>query len=233
MNGVMDVPEKKKVVIWGDSLARGVIFDEEKNRYRIAPCTAVNYVAEHTGLEIVNRARMGMTVEAGLRSMEADLARGVAGDIAFLEFGGNDSDFDWRAISEDPRGEHLPKTPLARYEATMRTMIGMARDRGMQIVLCTLPPIISERYFHFVAREGLSEDNILAWLGDKDKIYRYHERYSLVLARLAREYRARILDLRSAFLEKWSPSPYFCRDGIHPNSEGQLLIGETALAALA
>ena len=229
----MEVSEKKKIVVWGDSLARGVIFDEEKNRYRISPCSAVSYVAEHTGLEIVNRARMGMTVEAGLRTMQADLAAGVTGDAAFLEFGGNDSDFDWRAISEDPTGEHLPKTPLDRYEETMRAMIGTARDRGMHVILCTLPPIISDRYFHFVARDGLSEENILTWLGDKDKIYRYHERYSLVLTRLARECRARILDLRSAFLEKWSPSPYFCRDGIHPNNEGQLLIGKTALAALA
>ncbi len=223
----------EKVVIWGDSLARGVVFDEEKNRYRISPAAAVGYVAEKTGLDIKNRARMGMTAEAGLAAMRADLAAGITGDVAFLEFGGNDSDFDWRAVSEDPTGEHLPKTPLATYEKDMREMIELARDRGMRVVLCTLPPIISDRYFSFVARDGLSEENILRWLGDKDKIYRYHERYSLSLARLARRYDARLLDLRAAFLEKWSPSPYFCRDGIHPNDDGQRLIAETVLGALA
>ncbi len=223
----------KRVVIWGDSLARGVVFDEERNRYRISPAAAVSYVAEKTGMDIKNRARMGMTAEAGLSAMRADLASGMEGDIAFLEFGGNDSDFDWRAVSEAPEAEHLPKTPLLTYENTMREMIELARSRNMRVVLCTLPPIISDRYFSFVARDGLNEGNILRWLGDKDKIYRYHERYSLSLARLARRYDARLLDLRAAFLEKWSPSPYFCKDGIHPNDKGQQLIAETVLRALA
>ena len=60
-----------------------------------------------------------------------------------------------------------------------------------------------------------------------------YERYSLALARLARECSCRLLDLRSAFLEKWDVRPYFCRDGIHPNDEGQLLLGRAVLRALA
>ena len=103
--------QNKKAVIWGDSLARGVIYDEAHGRYRIAPKTAAAYVSEHTGVEIINRARMGMTAEGGLAQMKADLAAGVSGDIAFIEFGGNDSDFDWRAISADPSAKHLPKKP--------------------------------------------------------------------------------------------------------------------------
>lgn len=225
--------KKTKAVIWGDSLARGVIYDEARGRYRISPTTAVGYVAAHTGVEITNRARMGMTAEGGLSQMKADLAAGVEGDIAFLEFGGNDSDFDWRAISADPTANHLPKTPIDRYEASMREMIGMAKERGMHVMLCTLPPILSERYFDFFSQGGLNRENILSWLGDKNKIYRFHERYSLALSRLSRECGCRLLDLRAAFLEKWDPKPYYCRDGIHPNNEGQILLGEAALAAIS
>lgn len=224
---------KKKAVIWGDSIARGVVYDEKSNRYRIAPHTAVSYVAEKTGMEIVNRARMGMTAQGGLALMRADLGAGVHGDVAFLEFGGNDSDFDWRAISENPDANHQPKTPLVDYERDVREMIRLTQENGMAVTLCTLPPIVSERYFDFFSREGLNTANILKWLGDKNKIYRFHERYSLALARLARECSCRLLDLRSAFLEKWDVRPYFCRDGIHPNDEGQLLLGRAVLRALA
>jgi hypothetical protein len=115
----------------------------------------------------------------------------------------------------------------------MREMISLATSHGMEVVLCTLPPIISERYFDFFSRTGLDSDNILAWLGDKNKIYRYHERYSLALARLAREAHCRLLDLRAAFLELWDVRPFFCRDGIHPNADGQRLIGEVTLAAIS
>ena len=222
----------KKVVIWGDSLARGVVYDEERKRYRIAEQTAAALVAEKSGMEIVNRARMGMTAESGLSMMRADLAAGVRGDAAFIEFGGNDSDFDWRAISDDPTAEHQPKTPLATYEADVREMITMAQDAGMRVTLCTLPPIVSERYFDFFSGEELNRNNILAWLGDKNKIYRFHERYSLLLGRLAREYGCRLIDLRAAFLEQWDVRPYYCRDGIHPNASGQKLLGESILAAI-
>ena len=223
----------KKAVIWGDSLARGVIYDEERRRYRLAPKTAAAYVAEHTGVEIVNRARMGMTAAGGLCQMKADIAAGVTGEVAFIEFGGNDSDFDWRAISEDPSATHLPKTPIKEYEATLKSMIALAKEKGMRVILCTLPPILSERYFEFFSAGGLNRDNILAWLGDMNKIYRFHERYSLVLTRLSHECGCPLLDLRAAFLEKWDPRPYYCRDGIHPNGDGQILLGEAALLALS
>lgn len=223
----------KKVLIFGDSLARGVVWDENRGRYGLSSCSAAKLVAEKTGMQITNRSRMGMTAEGGLACMLADLEAGMTADSVLIEFGGNDSDFDWRAISEDPNAEHQPKTSIGTYEQDMRRMIELARARNMSVALCTLPPIISERYFDFFSRDGLNTDNILAWLGDKNKIYRFHERYSLVLGRLAREYGCRLLDLRSAFLEKWDAHPYFCRDGIHPNDMGQKLIGEAVLAQIA
>ena len=73
---------------------------------------------------------------------------------------------------------------------------------------------------------------VAARQGDKNKIYRFHERYSLHLGRLAREYSCRLIDLRAAFLEQWDVRPYYCRDGIHPNADGQRLLGESILSAI-
>lgn len=222
----------RKVLIFGDSLARGVVWDEARSRYVLSPRAAVKRVAEETGMTILNRARMGMTAEGGLACMQADLDAGMTADTVLIEFGGNDSDFDWRAISADPHADHQPKTRIDTYEKDIRRMIEMANGHGMSVVLCTLPPIISENYFDFFSRDGLNTDNILTWLGDKNKIYRFHERYSLVLGRLAKEYGCRLLDLRSAFLEKWDARPYYCRDGIHPNDMGQELIADAVLAQI-
>ncbi len=222
----------KNALIFGDSIARGVVFNSEKNRYQISKASAVQLIQEESGIEIINRSHMGMTVEGGLRQMESDLARGYTADVAFLEFGGNDADFDWKAISEDPRREHLPKTTLDRFETDIKQMITSLKGAGMRVVMTTLPPMIADRYFDFFSKGGLNQENILTWLGDVNKIYRYHERYSLKLTKIARETGCHLIDLREAFLEKWDHSPYFCEDGIHPNDMGQRLIGETVLSAI-
>ncbi len=223
----------KKVIVWGDSIARGVIYDAEHRRYRISPCAAHARVADETGMEITCRAHMGMTAGAGLARMRADLERGMRADSVVLEFGGNDCDFDWRAVSQSPREAHIPKTPIAEFERDTRAMIELARSYGMAVSLCTLPPILSDRYFAFFSREGLDQGNLLSFLGEKNTLYRFHERYSLLVARLAREYDCRLLDLRAAFLSQWDPRPYICEDGIHPSDAGQLLMSHAILEALA
>ena len=42
----------KKVVVWGDSVARGVIYDEKRNRYTLARTSAAGIVAEKLNIEI-------------------------------------------------------------------------------------------------------------------------------------------------------------------------------------
>ncbi len=220
---------RKSAIVWGDSLARGVVFDEKRERYRIVPRPAATMVANELGMELINRSRMGLTTTQGLAMLQRDLENGLTADYAVLEFGGNDCDFDWSAISESPNTEHEPKTPAELYEKNMKEMISSVRRVGITPILVNLPPIHAEQYFHFIARNGLSEKNILHWLGDVFHIYRYQERYSMLATRVAKECGCRLLDVRSAFLNLWSSASLFCRDGIHPTEEGQELIGQTIL----
>ena len=222
----------KKAVIWGDSVAKGVIYDAERERYAIAKPPAADIVAAEAGIEIVNHARMGMTVRDGLAVAQRDLARGVTADIAVIEFGGNDCDFDWKAISESPQEIHLPRTPAEEFTRDLTQMVQMARGAGMEPYLLNLPPIHPEYYFDFISRNGLSRQNILQWLGDKNHIYRFHERYSAMIGRVARECGCRLLDIRTAFLDRWDTVKMICRDGIHPTMDGQRLIGSAIMAAL-
>ena len=218
-----------RAIVWGDSLARGVVYDEQRGRYSLVPRPAASIVADELGIEVINRSRMGMTTTQGLSSLQKDLERGLRADYAVLEFGGNDCDFDWSAVSQSPDEVHEPRTPAELYENNMREMIASVRSAGMKPILVNLPPILAEQYFHFVARNGLSEQNILHWLGDVFHIYRYQERYSMLATRVAKECGCRLLDVRTAFLSLWSSASLFCRDGIHPTAQGQELIGMTIL----
>lgn len=219
----------KKAIVWGDSVLRGVAYDEERDRYAVLKTTAVSKVSEELGIEVINRAKMGMTIESGLALIESDLNRGLVADAALIEFGGNDCDFDWKAISENPTARHLPKTPIDIFEEKLTLIVTKLRGSGIYTALATLPPIVADKYFDFIARYGLNKENILQWLGDKHHIYRFHEMYSNVIQKVAREYGCALLDLRSAFLSRWNSNELFCKDGIHPNQEGQLVMGEFAL----
>lgn len=90
----------KKVVIWGDSVAKGVIYDETREKYALAQAPAASIAAEKLGVEVINRSRMGATVADGERIMAQDLRRGLTADMAIIAYGRNDCDFDWHAVSQ-------------------------------------------------------------------------------------------------------------------------------------
>lgn len=228
----MKLLESVKAVIWGDSVARGVVYDETRNRYTISKCAAAPSFAQRSGAELINRSRMGMTSVEGAEQMSFDLSRGMTADLALIGFGGNDSDFDWQSISDAPEKIHLPKTPMEKFEQTMKSMIRALQSRGTSVILTTLPPVISERYFHFVSQNGRNPANILRWLGTKNRISTFHDGYSRTVEKLAGECGCALVDLARAFAAEKKPEDLFCADGIHPNDRGQRLIADTMYSAI-
>lgn len=222
----MEALAKETVVVWGDSLAKGVVYNSNRKRLGYSKTTAVDVAAERLGIDIVNRAKFGYTAPQGLEMMERDLAKGLTCQTAVIEFGGNDCNFNWAEISEHPEEQHLPATPPEQYASSMRAMAGWLRQRGIEPVLMTLPPIDAERYFRFLVGDKLNPKNILHWLGDVQQIYRYQEMYSMMVARVARELSIRLIDLRSRCLErKGFCKEMICDDGLHLTEEGQMFIG--------
>ena len=172
----------KKAIVWGDSVARGVVFDESRNRYRLAPCPAASYIAKERNMEITNRSRMGMTSSEGVEMLEKDLRAGLRADLAVLEFGGNDCDFDWQSISDTPEEEHLCKTPPALFEKIYTELLTKAKAFGSKVFALNLPPIVPARYFKKITEKaGICAENVLKWLGSVETIYRYQEMYSIMV----------------------------------------------------
>ena len=159
-----------RAYIYGDSLLKATMPDEQFRYHFHLPEVMERYSGRQT--EVVNRSKMGATVRKGQALLEHDLRRGMQADYALIAYGGNDSDFDWDAVQAHPQESHLPRTTLADFKEILLRMIRELRERGVQPVLMTLPPIDAQRYLDFLCREGRSRERIMDWLGDTQRIYR-------------------------------------------------------------
>ena len=77
----------QRVVVWGDSLAKGVTWNEARKRHAYSKTTAVDIAANKLGIEILNRSKFGCTAPQGMEIMERDLSEGLVCDTAVIEFG--------------------------------------------------------------------------------------------------------------------------------------------------
>lgn len=219
------------IQIWGDSVLKGVFFDEARSRYAIVRDNAVRLLGQALKLPIINRCAMGRTAPEGLSELEKEETP-LDGALVLIEYGGNDCDMDWAAVSENPQAEHLPKTLPEQFEKALRAMAELVRSRGGLPVISTLPPLHAQRYFDWVSR-GLSRDNILRFLGGAaSRIYRWQELYSDIALRAAAEIGCACLSLREYFLENLVDQDIYSLDGIHLNEQGQRMMAEAALRAI-
>lgn len=210
--------------IFGDSIMKGIVLDAQAGRYRPMNSGNADRFGRLFGAQVNNCSHFGYTIRKGEALLSRMLARGVKGDYALLEYGGNDCDFDWKAVAADPEGEHLPNTPLAEFTARYTALIGRLRQNGVTPVLMTLPPIDAERYLGWVAPEPEARKRVVRWLGDVQLIYRFQELYSGAVARIAAQTGALLADVRPCFLDKHNYRSLLCEDGIHPNEAGHQLI---------
>lgn len=207
--------------VWGDSIAKGIVFDETRGRYAVYRDNFVARLGRETDLCVNNYAMMGSTSDQGLAKMQGQELK--EGNLAVIEFGGNDCDLDWSAACEHPDIEQLGKVPLNRFSENILAMIRKVRDAGMIPALVTPPPLISQRYFEWISK-NLDPARILSYLGDVEHIYRWQERYAVAIRRIAQQESVRLLDIRDFFLSQMRFTELMCVDGIHPNEKGHDLL---------
>ena len=219
--------KQKKITALGDSLTRGVVLNE-KNRYSILDNSFIDIIGEKLGLNITNFGKFGCTIDFGQRVIERHADEIAASDYTFLEFGGNDCDFDWGVIADSPTAEHRPKTILDTFKEQFSKLIEKVRALGSIPVIISLPPIDSEYYFSFISRFMNSEqrDNVFSWLGgDINVISRWHEMYNRALFEISKLMHTPIIDITTPFDQyQGAMRSLYCTDGIHPNAEGHKLI---------
>lgn len=217
----MDV---KSILVVGDSLSKGVIFDSIKKRYCFAKDGFVSTMQKLLIPKIYNTAKFGATIAYG-ETLLVPKMRELEPEVVLIEFGGNDCDFDWEAIAKNPFLDHQPKTGYAEFVRRLTEMVVQVQEFGKTPLLMTLPPLNAPSYFNwFTGGDAEKGASILKWLGDVTRIYWWHERYSCAIERVARQTGANLIDVRSEFLAQEDFREYLCVDGIHPNHEGHHLI---------
>lgn len=218
-------------LVLGDSVSKGIVYDESRGHYEPLRENFIALAAAACGASVKNYSIFGATVTKGLEVWARHEAKLPDEGLCFLEFGGNDCDYLWQAISEKPDIFHDPNTPPERFTALYRELIAQIQNRGWTPVILSLPPLEEDRYFETLSR-GLDKDNIMRWLSGTTKtIYRWQESYNAALPGIAEATGAAFVDIRRPFLMRRHPENYICADGIHPNAAGHELIAETFIKA--
>ena len=215
--------------LWGDSIGQGVVFNQDRHRYCLTPKRCARILQED-GVPLESHAKMGATISDGYADFVA--AKTNPGDVAVVEFGGNDCDLDWQAVSDHPQILHDARSPLPEFAEMLRLFISGIRARSMEPVVVLPPPLHSMRYFHWVC-QGRNEEAVLAYLGDVERIGRWHDSYVSVIRDTAESTSCRLLDMHTPFLRARDFTSLICQDGIHPNAEGQELMARIALQEMA
>ncbi|MDD4664164.1 MAG: SGNH/GDSL hydrolase family protein [Caldisericia bacterium] len=221
--------EKYNILLYGDSISKGVIYDEEKGRYALLEKSFYHIVKDKLSGILQNAALFGNTITRAISYLNQDILKKKP-DVVILEFGGNDCDFDWDSIANHPEMPHQPKTEFSAFRKAMKDTILTLKKQNIIPVLMTLPPLDSDRYFSWITKKGVTaEKNILHWLGSVSRIYWWQEKYNSAILSIAKETSTIWIDIRSAFLQTNDYRQYLCKDGIHPNSKGHHLMAKVIL----
>ena len=203
---------------FGDSILKGVWYDETAGRYRLARDRFASLTAD--GWTVENRAVMGMTTTAGWETMQRRLREPA---VVLLAFGGNDCDYDWQKIAANPTAVHAPHTDRKTFATQYTRLVEYALSRGAAVILCNLVPLDAPRYMDWISRE-CDRDAILSWLGDVSMLYRWQEYYNRAVEEIAFRCGCPLIDVRSAFLASHRYPELLSADGIHPSPAGHAML---------
>lgn len=215
------------VKLFGDSIIGRVIQDPSTGRYRrMDPLE--DFQDQDLQLSFVNCGKFGSTICKGRKLIERQLEGDPDCQVILAGFGGNDCNFNWPEIGQNPSLAHEPSTPLDVFYQNFLQVIKRIKEAGIKLILANLPPIDAEKFFDTWIAPDRAKDRILGWLGDKQAIYRWHEMYSMKVEVLARETDTPLLDIRSPFLGNLAFQSLIGPDGMHPTEKGHGLILEAA-----
>lgn len=221
----------KNIVVIGDSILAGVIYDKNNDKYGYIGDKLANSIADKYKINIINKSVFGLTTTKVLqRYMHTRFCKiddYTNCDILLIGLGSNDCDYDWPKIGTSPYAEHLPKTPLNTFKKNLSIIINDLKTRNILPILSTLTPIIATKYFDWVTRDCNGQD-VLIWLKNLEHIYMWQELYSDTIREVAYQSNIPLLDSRKTFLFN-NLHDYMCDDGIHLNLNGHKLLTQSIM----
>lgn len=211
-----------ELLVFGDSIFKGVMYNEKDNRYCL--CNDNKFISlQRPDFTVLNKSKMGATINCGIKSLKINANKINSDTVVLLEYGGNDSNFNWKEISENPKGTFLSNTPIDKFVSKYTQAVKFVKKKGARVIISTLVPIDAAKFMSSITK-GLNYENILSWLGDISMLYRWQEYYNHFVEKVAISLGVELLDIRNAFLLKHNYKNLFCADGIHPTQIGHDMI---------
>lgn len=220
----------KNVTVFGDSILKGTVYDEEAGIYRNNKENSVKLVSDALGIPIDNQSKFGITSSQMLERMKKYLESHHV-DIMVVEVGGNDANYPWDQIANNNTIDYDSVVSLKTFESNITEMIALIRSYNIKPLMLSLPPINAQRYFNFISQK-VDGEKVKSWLGDVETIYRHQEMFNAALTQIVLKEDVDLLDIRSELLSIRDLTPYMCIDGLHYNEKGQILISEIVKTAL-
>lgn len=212
--------------LFGDSIFKGARYDSDSGKYVVNDRFGFDEIARRAGLTVRNFSKFGCTVPKALNYVKKMFTK-IDSDMVLMNFGGNDSDFDWDTIAERPQDIHRPNTELDHFIDSYNRMIDFVLEKRSLPVLATLLPFHEKRYLDHICKvRNLDRKNILSWVKGRDTSLSDHQKeYSDAVCEIASARGIPLIDLRSAFTGRNSSS-LIGPDGIHPSEKGQKVISD-------
>ena len=223
----------KNLVVFGDSIPKGIIYEEGK--IKKVKKSAVDVLGKYYRFDkVCNYSVYGQTLARLTKRGTVDEYLGSYArcddNYAAICIGGNDADFDWKSVAKTPDGAHTSVTEVGDYCVMLDATIKKLVDTGHKVFLLTLPPVFSHLYFNNVIAKIADSSSVMRFLGgDVSNIYRHQELFNVQVIKCAYRNGIKLVDIRSALLADKDCSKKYCVDGVHPNQQGQSFLAETII----
>lgn len=218
--------EIKSVIVWGDSILKGIISSEDLTQIRPSEINALQMAGEKLAIEINNKSIYGAHIIKLQATQTKNLNKGLTADIAVIESGTNDCDYEWNDVCTKPFSEITQKVPLADFKRIASEMVDTSRENKITPVLVTAPDLAIPYWKEYITR-GLDKEKIAQFIGhDPYVLLRNQEEYMEALRQIAKEKNVQLIDMRVEFRKTSDPMSLMCKDGVHPNIEGHKLMAD-------
>ena len=212
-----------KITIFGDSIGKGITTDNGKIE-KISR-GAVELFENEYNLKVDNRSVYGQSLkrlcQKGVIDRYINEIDDNSQNVAVIELGGNDADFNWREVALFPDINHDSQTPIKEFSVLYGETVEKLIKAGVKVVVCTIVPIDSERFFDRVIGSLADKSKVLEFFnGDFNTIHRHQEEFNNEILKNAYSHGVKVIDLRRSFLHAKDFKGLMCQDGIHPNGQG-------------